>query len=427
MDITDWIALTASILALLTTVIGWIFQYRGLRQRDIEIKHRLEMDQKEFVEKYASHEKRMQGWLEDLDEPPELASDPDQTDTGLPYQAGAPIRTPDLFYGRNEDLNCVMDCITGKQMASMFVLGARKSGKTSFFYHLSHILDTDHYPQFVPVYLDAQSAISSEKNFFAYMLREASAGLDARNKTTARPPDIPKEIEYEILANFLEKAGQKQWRFLFMLDEFERLVNAPETFGDNFFSNLRSLILKGKMSWITASFREVYIPGTSTSPFHNIVQDIIHLGPLNEEEAFSLAAEPAARAGHPFELEEVDLILTLAGRMPFLIQKAALLLYKAHRSGITGSDARVSLTNRFKLETETYFNSQIALLSDQESQALSQLTLGKDVTAYEPNLELLEKYGFVESDGNDFRVLGQTFNEYLLKKARTASFAIPGP
>jgi len=409
MTITDWIPLVASVVAILTSIVGLLFQNRQLKQQE-----------KEFVEKYTSHESRMRGWLDGLNEPPEPLSDVDHADTGLPYQAGAPIRNPELFYGRQEQLSSVINCVNGRQMASMSILGARKSGKTSFFHYLKHVFNPEQFPRIVPVFLDSQSVISGDKNFYSYMLREASMALDARSKANARPPDIPKEVDFEILSTFLERSSKKQWRFIFLLDEFERLVRLPQISGDDLFSSLRSLILKGNVSWITASFRAVYMPGTTTSPFINIIQETCHLGPLSSADARLLVSEPAARAGHPFEREDVGLILELAGRMPFMLQKAALLLYKAHRSGTTGQSARTHLANAFKLESKTHFESQFSILSPEERQALFLLSLDRDSVDRSQIPESLEQYGFIEDGENGFQVLGRTFEEYLYQKAKEA-------
>jgi hypothetical protein len=411
MDIKDWVALIASLAAFVTALGGLFYQ-----------KHHMEMERKEFIVKYGSPDSRMRGYLVDLPEPQLPPADFDQADAGLPYQAGAPIRNWELFYGRQKQISDAMNCIVNRnQMASMSIYGARRSGKTSFLYHLSSIFGPDHYPQIVPVFLDSQSVISSDNNFYAYMLRETSAALDVRSKAHSHPPEIPREVEFETLCTFLEQASGKGWRFVFLLDEFDRLANHKAISGEPFFSSLRSLILKGKVSWITASFRAVYMPGTTTSPFVNIVQETTWLGPLSLEDARALVSDPARRAGRPFEKEDMDLIISLAGRMPFMLQKASLLLYKLHLAGSMGQAGRLRLTNEFKLETQTYFQSVFSLLSEQESEALFRVALQKEVKIPES----LEQYGFVETDAGKPQVLGQTFEDYLYQKAKEAGLTNP--
>lgn len=428
------ISLIASIVAVLTALYGLWHQHRELRQRDLELeqrdielkqrdrefRERMDLERKEFFEKYASQETRMRNWLDGLSEPPASLPEDDHMDTGLPYQAGAPVRTLELFYGRQEQLSSVMNCINGSQMASMCILGARRSGKTSFFYYLNNIFNPDQYPSIVPVFLDAQTAITSDKNFYAYMHREASAVLNVRSRANCHPPEIAREIEFDVLAGFLEQASKKGWRFIFFLDEFEKLVHDRQISGEDFFGSLRSLILKGNVSWITASFRPVNMPGTNTSPFSNIIQDTCYLGPLSRVDARLLVSEPAARAGHPFEREDVDLILDLAGRMPFMLQKASLLLYKAHRSGNLGQAARMHLTNVLKLEAKHYFDSQLFNLSSAEKKALFLLCLQKNIDDHLSVLCLLEEYGLVDRNTEGFQILGKSFEEYIYQPAKEA-------
>jgi len=51
----------------------------------------------------------------------------------IPYIAGPPIRDPSLFFGRNKAMSAVMKLLKDY---SVVLLGPRRSGKTSFLYHL---------------------------------------------------------------------------------------------------------------------------------------------------------------------------------------------------------------------------------------------------------------------------------------------------
>ena len=299
------ISLAGSSVAVLTALFGALYQARALRQRDDEIRHKIELDWKEFREKYTSTEVRMYGWLEDLGAPPEPQAN-SRAEIGFPYLAGAPVRRPELFYGRRDLLDEAIKCANGKQMASMSILGARKAGKTSFLRFLENSL-VDSYPQIVSVYLDAQTPFDSCENFYAYMLRESMQALEKRKTNIARSPDLPKEVSFEMLGDFFEQASNKQWRFLMLLDELGDLVNADCLFNDKFFSALRSLIQKGQLGWITASYHSVYMPNTTTSPFLNIIQETHYVGPLSELDAQRLIAVPAARFGHSFQKEDIVL------------------------------------------------------------------------------------------------------------------------
>jgi hypothetical protein len=411
MSLAEWIALITAVVTILATVIGVIYKFWELKQKERESKEN------------TSHEARMGIWLKNLKEPAKLASGKG-VDVGFPYQAGHPIRNPEFFYGFREQIGGVIQCVNGSQMASVSILGAHKSGKTSFFHHLRHIFNSDHFPQVVPVFLDAQSAISGDRNFYAYMLREAQTALYTRRKASGPPPEVPTEVDFEILATFLEQASKKQSRFVFLLDEFEGLLQEKKISGGDFFGSLRALILRGNVSWVIASCRKLRMPETLTSPFPNIIQDTFWMGALSHDDARLLVSEPAARAGNPFEHEDIDLILDVAGRMPFMLQKASLLLYKAHRSGTVGESARTHLANAFKLDSTTHFESQLSILSPKERDALFLLSLQKDVGNYSSILNSLEDYGFVEKTTEGFQILGKAFEEYLYQQAKEASIAV---
>jgi hypothetical protein len=305
-------------------------------------------------------------------------------------------------------------------MASMFILGARKAGKTSLFYHLNQILNSDQYPQLVPVYLDAQVPISGDKNFYTYLLREATVGLAMRSKSSPPLPELPSEVEFETVRDFLKKASSKGWRFVIMVDEFENLMNNKQTSGENFFGSLRSLILVANISWIPASFRAVYMPGTTTSPFTNIIQETCYMGPLSSSEARLLITEPAARAGHAFDAEDVALILDLAGRMPYSLQKASLILYKEYRANKGRQTARAQLRLTFREAMQPHYESQLLMLTAEEKTALFQLVLKKEVTEYNNTLSMLSNYGFVDKTTDGYKIPGSTFAEFLYQNAKDA-------
>lgn len=416
MSAIEIISLVASIVAILTAIVGVWYQGRTLKQKDAELRHKIDLDWKEFREKYTSAETRMYDWLDDLGKPVKSQEDAN-VEIGFPYLAGAPVRRPELFYGRRDLLANVIRCASGKQMASMSFFGARKAGKTSFLHFVEYSL-ADPYPQIVPVYLDAQTPFESSENFYAYMLRETMQALEKRKQNVARYPDLPKEVPFEMLADFLEQASSKQWSFLMLLDEFESLVVKDSPFDEKFFSALRSLIQKGQVGWITASYRFVYMPETTTSPFANIIQDTDYIGALSLQDAQRLITEPAARFGHFYEKEDIDFIIRIAGRMPFMIQKAALLLYKAFINNLRGKEARSHVLNTFSVEMEHYFDSQMKYLEEGEYQTLLQIVGDASADCKPADLAVLEKYGFIEPVSGGYQILGQTFADYLYDRSK---------
>jgi hypothetical protein len=418
MSATEIVSLAGSIVAVIAVVFGMWYQARTLKRKEKELHHKIEYDLKVFQETYASPENLTTLWLDGINNPKEVHED-SLLEIGYPYLAGAPVRRPEMFYGRRDLLEDCIKCGNGDQMASLSILGARRAGKTSFLRFLEYSLGADRYPQIVPVYLDAQTPIKSCENFYAYMLREAMQALEKRNINIPRAPDLPKEVPYDTLSTFFKQAGDRHWRFLLLLDEMESLVKFSNIFDEKFFSGMRALIQIGQVSWITSSFRTVYMPNTTSSPFLNIIQATHYIGPLTEQDARRLVVEPAARAGHFFEKEDIQSILKIAGRMPFLIQKAALMLYMSHINNVRGEEARRQLASSFALEMQNYLQSQLKHLTKEEYDTLVQVVRQGEIDKDSQPLLILQNYGFIEKVDERYQILGETFADYLYRYSKT--------
>ncbi len=442
MSTTDIITVIISATAVIIATIGVIYQRKELKQnekeysanialqtqafeqKEKEIQSMLEIQQKalemqirEFEIKMNTPEKVIMNWVDQLGSPLSLLTDDVSSEPGTPYVAGVPIRRPELFYGRRELLQEVKNCTHG-QMNSLALLGFRKAGKTSFFRFIESAFQEEQSPHIVPVFLDCQTSLISQRGFFAYLLRETARVLSKRSGNLPQLNDIPHEIDFDLLENFLAKASECGFCFLFLLDEFERLASHPDDFDEKFFGNLRHLIHigNGQLSWITASYRPVYLPKkgvkTNESPFGNIFSTS-YVGALSPIDAQRLVSEPAARAGHPFDVEEVDAILKVAGRMPFLLQKASYMLYQAHLHQAVGETALNSIMTTFPYEIKGYFDTLYTHLEPEEAQLLQKIAAGESFETSSATLRELENYGLIDNTGSQYRVMGKAFNDYL--------------
>ncbi len=443
MSSIEIITIITSIAAIIIAIVGVIYQSKELKQNEkeyttnlslqnkaieqkeneiqsmLEIQQKtLEMKIKEFEIKFITPEKRILEWITSLDPPDSLPPEEIDNEPGLPYTAGVPIRRPELFYGRRELIHEVKDCTYG-QMNSLALLGIRKAGKTSLFRFIENAYHIEQNPNIVPVFLDSQTSLSSQRGFFAYVLRETAKALSKRSRNTPAIADIPGEVDFDLLENFLGKASECGFCFLFLLDEFERLASHPDIFNEKFFGNLRHLIHigNGQLSWITASYRPVYLPPkgvkTNESPFGNILT-ASYVGALSLMDAQRLVSEPAIRAGHPFDPEEVQSIISFAGRMPFLLQKTSLMLYKQHLKGENGTSALRTVLDAFPHEIRGYFETLLSNLEPEETHLLRQIASGASIDAQSSTFHELENYGFLEKTGSEYKILGQAFADYVL-------------
>jgi hypothetical protein len=437
MSTGEIITIAISIAAVLVSLVGTLYQRRALQQKDSELRHKFQADadekmrqEREFrsnltlelgkldleVEKFHAQQTTPEGRILEFAkalEPADDSVDIAEAGLGLPYNDSVPIRQADRFFGRRDLLSQVLDS-TRQEMKCMALLGIRKSGKTSFLRYIEDSFTVEGFPHIVPVYLDAQSAPATPNIFYSLVLRKTAAALYARTKLGMQMPDFPKEVDFPFLESFLQTVCAQNYHFLFLLDEFENLVAEDKGFDGRFFDTLRSLILvgHGQVSWITASFRPVNTPHTNTSPFENILSTR-YIGPLLPEDAHQLVAVPARRFNRPFSDPDVEFILKKAGRLPFPLQKASLLLYQTRLTNMPEAQIHVHVANEFAKQMRSHYDYQYEKLSPEERAALLQVYAGESEQTDLTSLQTLESYGLIERGDGEDHVLGEALVDYL--------------
>jgi hypothetical protein len=141
--------------------------------------------------------------------------------------------------------------------------------------------------------------------------------------------DVPEEQGAGAFRMLLEQINNQGFHTVMLLDAFHSITGNTK-FDAPFFSFMRSQANHGRVLYVTASTTTLdqcchpYIEG---SPFFNIFQ-VYHLGPLEKEEARELITRPAQAYPKVFSPEEIEQILLLAGRHPFLIQRVAYYFFR---------------------------------------------------------------------------------------------------
>ena len=128
---------------------------------------------------------------------------------------------------------------------------------------------------------------------------------------------------------------KKDERSSFCLDEFEQAAEAD--FGSDFFKFLRHLAQSGDIAFIVATkspLNELYRRDEELASRFSNVFTTLKLGELAEGEASDLVGKP--RNGHAFSSNEVEQILALAGRHPYINSLCAQ-AYEASRRADSGS------------------------------------------------------------------------------------------
>jgi HEAT repeat protein len=150
-----------------------------------------------------------------------------------PYIAGPPVKTREMFYGRQSTFSWIQENLSGTYQDNVLVLhGERRTGKTSVLYQLQY-----HLPEtYALVLIDLQSiayGLTSTSDLLHAMARKAVGGLLKSGFDLPRPTredfaDHPIE-QFETLGSQIgDMAVALGRRAVLIVDEFDLLIEAVE-------------------------------------------------------------------------------------------------------------------------------------------------------------------------------------------------------
>jgi hypothetical protein len=452
-------ALLSACMAVIIALLGWLTQKRQTdktlelerqklqeQQRQLEEKNRQEMErwqmQQEHETQRLQEEQRRfretmdlelakirqtlppETWVDDIINVIGQAPRSQPVRVISPYVVGPPIRERHNYYGRGELTADFYNRLLGGQIQSLSLLGVRRSGKTSFLYHISDLTTMQAYlgdraDSVIPVCVNLQTQIPDPRTFFSHLARLVIHAFEQRAKTegTALPP-VP---NYDFLIEFFRQATDRGWYVVLLLDELEQLTK-NKAFGEDFFGNLRAFTQGMTVALVTTSFRDLTRwvpddPAWPVSPFVNVFQGKrLYLNAFHEGDAAQLIAAPAQRARHPFSDEEVAFMWRLSGGLPFALQMVADALYRAKVEGsLNAADAQQSARLEFTSSMEWHFGQYWKRFTESERRALVLLAQGKQPVqgGEAKTLPLLAQYGFVERVNAGYQIHGEALGEWI--------------
>jgi hypothetical protein len=150
-----------------------------------------------------------------------------------PYIAGPPVKSRQMFYGRQTTFNWIQENLSGTYQDNVLVLyGERRTGKTSVLYQLQY-----HLPElYAFVLVDLQSiayALESTSDLLYAMARKAVNGLKRQGFELERPErgdydERPIE-RFEMLGEAVgDQAIALGRRAVLIADEFDLLIEAVD-------------------------------------------------------------------------------------------------------------------------------------------------------------------------------------------------------
>ena len=218
-----------------------------------------------------------------------------------PYIAGSPIRSRDMFFGREQLLQ---DLKAGLAHNSMMIYGERRIGKTSLLYRLledlPHLQDKKF--RYYPIFVDLEG---TPQDAFFHVLMEGL--LDALQPVLADFP-AQEKLQYYLLPpgrpytdrhmrrdlrqiiSYLKKQIPESPRLIFLLDEVDTLSRYDSLVQQQFRRILQDIFAKN----VGAVISGVYISKTwdrMESPWYNMFVEI-QVPPLNRYEAEMLMRKP---------------------------------------------------------------------------------------------------------------------------------------
>lgn len=325
-----------------------------------------------------------------------------------PYHFGAPIRDPDDFFGRQQELSDTFEHVRKRECVN--VVGERRCGKTSFLYHLQHPQVREQYiphdPNSIYVYLNAEISQQSPAGFFREVF----------TKTKAQCVDLPISPHEGAMDEQRVRAALEALRprrLVLLIDEFECIAEC-ERFPHRFFVFLRGLSSSYDISFVIATRRGLFEYSSHdfvSSPFPNIFR-AIELGCFAEGELQEFIQRTCVESGAPM-LEVLDEIVKMAGRFPYLVQMACWHCFRVwSESGGLGPEVLPIARRRFEDEARPHFEAVWRrYLSDEERRTL-RLMAGGEKLGRPDVARRLQRRGYVASG----KVASEVFADYVMQQ-----------
>ena len=246
-----------------------------------------------------------------------------------PYVYGEPIRSDDMFYGRDELLERVMRVV---HRNSIMIHGERRIGKTSVLYQLAARLERIDDPEylFIPILIDLEGTL--EATFFHTLMEEISEGCQPY--LTQRPRLRFDEVEHDYSDRYfgrdlgtiikqLKRDNDKEIRVVLLMDEVDVISNyrQPQLIQQQ----LRRVLMRhfAKNLGVIVSGVEIRREWERReSPFYNLFNEI-KLASLDREEALKLITEPV-KGIYEYDQAAIEFIIAHSDLKPHLIQKFCL-------------------------------------------------------------------------------------------------------
>lgn len=257
-----------------------------------------------------------------------------------PYVSGEPIRREDLFFGRRDLLQRIVDTLHNN---SIMIHGERRIGKTTLLYQLANALREVDDPDycFVPIYVDVEG--TTETEFFHYLIEEIAMGVLLLDGLGHAVGDAVNQLRFHLVdgQDYTDRdfnfdlrrltAALQEWidaampghrlRLILLLDEMDVMS------GYNHLTQqqLRRIFMRDFASSLGAVVAGIQISkewDRVESPWYNLFNEI-EIQPFGRDSALELLVEPV-RGIYRYDPAAAEFIIEHSNGRPFRLQQYAL-------------------------------------------------------------------------------------------------------
>jgi hypothetical protein len=332
-----------------------------------------------------------------------------------PFIVGSWVRGED-FFGRDEMIREILE----GERHSIWVLGARRLGKTSLLKEIEYRVERSRDTPFVALYWDLQG--SGDARGLAETLLSSVEDSEAFRRATDVTVDELESLPVaDMLATLVRRTVRGGWRLLLLIDEAEELLVVGRS-DPGTLARMRRVLSRGGdvRSVLTATRILARLDDEArlaTSPFLQGFIPPVYLTPLTPEEGRPLLARGE------FAPEDVETIVDRTACHPFLVQLLASRLFESHDLAATleqlGADEMVA--NFFAVDFQTLAEVERNLLFEVAREGtLTHRELASAIGHTEEAVEVplygLTMLGYLTREGEAYRLGNWLFERWMRRR-----------
>ncbi|BBB49142.1 AAA family ATPase [Pelolinea submarina] len=365
-----------------------------------------------------------------------------------PFTFGNPIRDPERFIGREEEIRQITNRLLSSARESTSIVGERRIGKTSLLKYLTNPdvaaafgLNPEEYRL---VYIDFQGLNDiTPQRFWQRVLQLMARSMDDESRREALKELSKQEyIDLFDLEDLFDGIGSDGTHVVLLMDEFEYVTQNPN-FDSDFFGGLRSLAIHYNLSLVPATRRELvelcHSDEIKGSPFFNIFATVV-LKPFSRDETDGLVKTYAKTAGIEFSDDEICFIHETGGGYPFFVQMIGFYLVAGRESNLRGRPLLEFAINEFDQQANPHFaylwshaseSEKITLVTilalereNQEKRKKDSIITVERITSIYPraprDIVNLEKRGSLVEKGEGIALFSSSYAKWIISELAAA-------